>query len=132
MRSATGSRGASKRPPARRAKRSLGSVPGSRTINATKARNSFDEILKGVRLSGRVFIENFGKTTAVVLSVKEYETLVRGAQTPASKHLRELREAFEELYLAMQVEKSNVAVDGTPSESTGKAKRAAARPRKRK
>ena len=75
-------------------------VPGSKTINATRAKNAFGEIMESVRKSVPVFIEKHGKAEAVVLNVSHYRTLVRQARTPDEVHLDGLREAFETLYLS--------------------------------
>jgi len=92
-------------------------VQGSRTINATRAKNAFGEIMESVRESVPVFIEKHGKAEAVVLSVSHYRTLVRQARTPDEVQLDGLREDFETLYLSMQNDKSRKAVDSLLSAS---------------
>jgi|SRR5579863_589071 len=86
-------------------------VQGSKTINATRAKNAFGEIMESVRKSVPVFIEKHGKAEAVVLNVSHYRTLVRQARTPDEVHLDGLRDEFETLYLSMQGDKSRKAVD---------------------
>jgi prevent-host-death family protein len=92
-------------------------VQESKTINATRAKNAFGEIMESVRRSVPVFIEKHGKTEAVVLNVSHYRTLVRQARTPDEVHLDGLREDFETLYLSMQTEKSRKVVDSLLSAS---------------
>jgi prevent-host-death family protein len=92
-------------------------VEGSKTINATRAKNAFGEIMASVRKSVPVFIEKHGKAEAVVLNASHYRTLVRQARTPDEVHLDGLREEFETLYLSMQDEKSRKAVDSLLSAS---------------
>jgi len=81
-------------------------VQGAMTINATRAKNAFGEIMESVRKSVPVFIEKHGKAEAVVLNVNLYRTLVRLARTPDEVHLDGLREDFETLYSSMQDDKS--------------------------
>jgi prevent-host-death family protein len=95
----------------RRAHETPQQVQGARTINATRAKNAFGEIMESVRKSVPVFIEKHGKVEAVVLNVNHYRTLVRQARNPDEVHLDELREDFENLYLSMQGGKSRKAVD---------------------
>src|ERR1700719_5356207 len=92
-------------------------VQGSRTINATRAKNAFGEIMESVRRFVPVFIEKHGKAEAVVLNVSHYRTLVRQARTTDEVHLDGLREDFETLYLYMQDGKSRKAVDSLLSAS---------------
>ena len=92
-------------------------VQGSKTINATRAKNAFGEIMESVRKSVPVFIEKHGKAKAVVLNVSHYRTLVRQARTPDEVHLDGLREDFETLYSSMQDDKSRKAVDSLLSAS---------------
>jgi len=101
-------------------------VQGSKTINATRAKNAFGEIMESVRKSVLVFIEKHGKTEAVVLNVSHYQTLVRQARTPDEVQLDGLREDFETLYSAMQGEKSRKAVDSLLSASAEDLNRTAA------
>ena len=95
----------------RRAHETPQQVQGARTINATRAKNAFGEIMESVRKSVPVFIEKHGKAEAVVLNVNQYRTLVRQARNPDEVRLDELREDFENLYLSMQGGKSRKAVD---------------------
>ena len=92
-------------------------VPGSKTINATRAKNAFGEIMESVRKSVPVFIEKHGKAEAVVLNVGQYRALVRQARTRDEVHLDGLREDFETLYLSMQGDSSRKAVDSLLSAS---------------
>jgi prevent-host-death family protein len=92
-------------------------IQGSMTINATRAKNAFGEIMESVRKSVPVFIEKHGRTEAVVLNVSHYQTLVRQARTPDEVQLDGLREDFETLYLSMQGGKSRKAVDSLLSAS---------------
>jgi prevent-host-death family protein len=92
-------------------------VQGSKTINATRAKNAFGEIMESVRKSVPVFIEKHGKTQAVVLNVGQYRTLMRQARTRDEVHLDGLREDFNTLYLSMQEDKSRKAVDDLLSAS---------------
>jgi prevent-host-death family protein len=92
-------------------------VQGSKTINATRAKNAFGEIMESVRMSVPVFIEKHGKAEAVVLNVGHYRTLVRQARTPDEVLLDGLREDFESLYMSMQGDKSRKAVDSLLSAS---------------
>jgi prevent-host-death family protein len=101
-------------------------VQGARTINATRAKNAFGEIMDSVRKSVPVFIEKHGKAEAVVLSVDQYRTLVRQARTPDEVHLDELREDFENLYMSIQGGKSRKAVDRLLSASAEDFNRTAA------
>jgi prevent-host-death family protein len=102
---------------ARRTQKVPEQVQGSKTINATRAKNAFGEIMESVRKSVPVFIEKHGKVEAVVLDVGRYRTLVRQARTPDEVHLDGLREDFETLYLSMQEDKSREAVDSLLSAS---------------
>ena len=95
----------------RRARKVAEQIQGSKTINATRAKNAFGEIMESVRKSVPVFIEKHGKAEAVVLNVSQYRTLVRQARTPDEVRLDGLREDFEALYSSMQAEKSRKAVD---------------------
>ena len=101
-------------------------VLGSKTINATRAKNAFGEIMESVRKSVPVFIQKHGKTEAVVLNVTHYRTLVRQARTPDEVQLDELREDFETLYSAMQGDTSRRAVDSLLSASAEDLNRTAA------
>jgi prevent-host-death family protein len=101
-------------------------MPGSKTINATRAKNAFGEIMESVRKSVPVFIQKHGKTEAVVLNVTHYRTLVRQARTPDEVQLDELREDFETLYLSMQGDTSRRAVDSLLSASAEDLNRTAA------
>jgi prevent-host-death family protein len=101
-------------------------VLGSKTINATRAKNAFGEIMESVRKSVPVFIQKHGKTEAVVLNVTHYRTLVRQARTPDEVQLDELREDFETLYSAMQGDTSRRAVDNLLSASAEDLNRTAA------
>jgi prevent-host-death family protein len=92
-------------------------IQGSKTINATRAKNAFGEIMESVRKSVPVFIEKHGKIEAVVLNVSHYRTLVHQARTPDEVHLDGLREDFDTLYSSMQVDKSRKAIDSLLSAS---------------
>jgi prevent-host-death family protein len=101
-------------------------IQGSMTINATRAKNAFGEIMESVRKSVPVFIEKHGRTEAVVLNVNYFQTLVRQARTPDEVQLDGLREDFEALYLSMQGGKSRTAVDSLLSASAEDLNRTAA------
>ena len=101
----------------RQIRRTPEQVQESKTINATRAKNAFGEIMESVRRSVPVFIEKHGKAEAVVLNVSHYRTLVRQARTPDEVHLDGLREDFETLYLSMQTDKSRKVVDSLLSAS---------------
>ena len=101
----------------RHAHKSPEQIQGSKTINATRAKNAFGEIMESVRKFVPVFIEKHGKAEAVVLNVSHYRTLVHQARTPDEVHLDGLREDFETLYLSMQHDKSRKAVDSLLSAS---------------
>ena len=116
--------------------RGAGKVPeqiqGSKTINATRAKNAFGEIMESVRKSVPVIIEKHGKAEAVVLNVIQYRTLVRQARTPDEVHLDGLREDFETLYSSMQNDRARKAVDSLLAASAEDLnKTAAERARKR-
>ena len=119
-----------------RQSRGAGKVPeqiqGSKTINATRAKNAFGEIMESVRKSVPVIIEKHGKAAAVVLNVIQYRTLVRQARTPDEVHLDGLREDFETLYSSMQNDRARKAVDSLLAASAEDLnKTAAERARKR-
>jgi prevent-host-death family protein len=107
-------------------------VQGSRTINATRAKNAFGEIMESVRRFVPVFIEKHGKAEAVVLNVSHYQTLVRQARTPDDVQLDRLREDFETLYLSMQGDKARKAVDSLLSTSAEELNKTAAKRARRR
>jgi PHD/YefM family antitoxin component YafN of YafNO toxin-antitoxin module len=110
----------------RQIRRAPEQVQGSKTINATRAKNAFGEIMESVRKSVTVFIEKHGKTEAVVLNVGYYQTLVRQARTRDEVQLDDLREDFEALYLSMQGDRSRKAVHSLLSASAEDLNRTAA------
>ena len=116
----------------RQIRRAPEQVQGSKTINATRAKNAFGEIMESVRKSVPVFIEKHGKTEAVVLNVSHYQTLVRQARTPDEVQLDDLREDFEALYLSMQGDRSRKAVHSLLSASAEDLNRTAAKRARRR
>jgi prevent-host-death family protein len=116
----------------RRARKIPEQVQGSKTINATRAKNAFGEIMESVRNSVPVFIEKHGKAEAVVLNVGDYRTLLRQARTSDEIHLDGLREEFETLYRSMQGDRSRRAVDSLLSASAEKFNETAAKRARRR
>jgi prevent-host-death family protein len=116
----------------RRARKIPEQVQGSKTINATRAKNAFGEIMESVRNCVPVFIEKHGKAEAVVLNVGDYRTLLRQARTSDEIHLDGLREEFETLYRSMQGDRSRRAVDSLLSASAEKFNETAAKRARRR
>lgn len=86
--------------------------PSGRTLeveafSATDAKKSFGAILNAAIARGIVAITRQNHTRAVILSLEEYEALLRRLPDP----LEQLRGEFDELVAAMQTPKARKAVD---------------------
>lgn len=76
-------------------------------FSATDAKKSFGAILDAAIAHGIVAITRQNHTRAVMLSLEEYEALLRRIPDP----LAQLRGEFDELVAAMQTPESREAVD---------------------
>jgi prevent-host-death family protein len=76
-------------------------------FSATDAKKSFGAILDAAIAHGIVAITRQNRTRAVILSLAEYEALLRRLPDP----LAQLRGEFDELVAAMQTPKARKAVD---------------------
>ncbi len=76
-------------------------------FSATDAKKSFGAILNAAIADGIVAITRQNHTRAVILSLEEYEALLRRLPDP----LAQLRGEFDELVAAMQTPKARKAVD---------------------
>lgn len=77
------------------------------SFSATDAKRSFGAILDAAIAQGIVAITRQNHTRAVILSLEEYEALLRRLPDP----LEQLRGEFDELVAAMQTPKARKAVD---------------------
>lgn len=84
------------KPPGKRTSRGM-NVRG-RSVSATEAQNHFGAVLSRARAEGVIFITRYERPEAVVLSMEQYEALVRsrGVDLDALEH------EFDRLYEAMQ------------------------------
>ena len=97
-------------------------------ISATEAKNKLGEVLDNVMQSGMVLITKHETPRAVLLSMEEYATLSRGAQT----RLDTLNGEFDALLARMQTPKTRAgrkAAFAASPKQLGKAALAAARQR---
>lgn len=76
-------------------------------FSATDAKRSFGAILDAAIAHGIVAITRQNHTRAVMLSLEEYEALLRRVPNP----LEDLRGEFDELVAAMQTPEARKAVD---------------------
>jgi prevent-host-death family protein len=76
-------------------------------FSATDAKKSFGAILDAAIAHGIVAITRQSRTRAVILSLEEYEALLRRLPDP----LEQLRGEFDELVAEMQTPKARKAVD---------------------
>jgi prevent-host-death family protein len=77
------------------------------SFSATEAQNNFGQVLSRARREGRVLITRYDRPEAVVLSIEEYEALVR----EESVDLQALDREFDEMLAQMQRGEQRRAVD---------------------
>jgi antitoxin Phd len=75
------------------------------SVSATEAKNSFGSVLDKVMAEGRVAITKHDEVRAVLLSLAEYESLLRSQQDP----LASLGQEFTSLVERMQGPKARTA-----------------------
>jgi antitoxin Phd len=100
--------------------------PALTAISATEAKNNFGAVLDKVMAHGKVAITKYDEVRAVVLSLREYETLLAKQHDPLSA----LGEEFATLLERMQTPRAKAAgrglFDASP-ERLGRAALAGAR-----
>ena len=83
-----------------------GQVENVEAVSATTVKNSFGDVLEKTLAHGVVAITRHDKASAVLLSVSEYEALVKRAGDP----LERLRGHFDDLVARMQGRGTDKAV----------------------
>ena len=81
--------------------------PVRSSFTSTEAQNNFGQVLNRASREGRVFITKYDRPEAVVLSIKEYESLI-GHE---SVDLQALDREFDEMLEQMQRPEHRSAVD---------------------
>ena len=77
------------------------------TVRATDAQNNFGRVLDQATSEGTVYITRYGRPTAVVMSIDQYDALT----SPDSADLDELAQQFEEMLARMQTPEAAAGVE---------------------